>query len=245
MNISLILIIVLIILIIYKLSKKSRLDGDTDIYQINNFDKNIYHKYLLHKKPIVIKDYLINFPSFELICMDVLKDMDSDCNIRAKIKNKLLFKNEYSINLNEFINNINNSNYIVYNNYEYFRQYTYDNLIVNYKSLTNGSSPNYSLNIFGSNFKTPITKNLTDNLLFLIYDGELNITLYNPFNNNNRKLDNEKAITIDKSRLLLSSNIEDIEGINIICRPGKILSIPINWYFTIESISASVFVKLY
>lgn len=246
MNAIIILIIVIIILyIIYKFSRRSAVEGDTEIYQIDKFNRKIYKKYLAYHKPIVITNYLTDFPSFETICFDVLKDID--INIKVQPKNKLAFKKKKKfINLRDYINNISNTNDVIYNNYAYFKHFTFERIIPNYKSITLTMNPKYCLNIFPNNFNTPITKNLNNKLLFLIYDGKVLINLLNPNNMNNQKLNDMKFITQDNSRILFDNeNKLELEPIQIICRPGKIIVIPQNWWYYIETEQPSILVKLY
>jgi hypothetical protein len=245
MNVFIIIIIVVVILIIiYKFSKRASVAGDTEIYQIDNFNNKIYNEYLNYDRPIVITNYLTEFPSFEVLCLDVLKDIDIDIIIQPK--NKLAFKKKKFMNLRNYINSINTTNDVIYNNYSYFKHFTFEQIIPNYKTLTKTLNPKYCLNIFPNNFNTPITKNLNSKLLFLIYDGEVLINLLNPNNMNNQKLNDMKFITLDNSRILFDSEEKlELEPVSIICRPGKIVLIPEGWWYYIESVKPTVLVKLY
>lgn len=242
MNIMTIIIIIIILIILYQLIQKNSKSGDTDIYQINNFNKNIYKKYLNLNRPIIITNYLTDFPSFETLCFDVIKNFN--IKIAIKLKNKLFFRENKIENLQNYINNINTTNYVIYNNNSYFRNYTFEKLIDNYKSLTLTDNPKYFLNIFPSNFKTPITKNNDNKLFFLIYDGYVLINLLNPNNINNEKLNDIKSIKLDHYKVLLKNNLK-LEETAIVCRPGKIIIIPNNWWYYIESKKPSIIVKLY
>ena len=245
MSLLIIFVIIVIIIVIYKLSRKSSSLGNTDIYQINNFNKNEYSEHLKHRRPIVITNYLTDFPSFEVLCFSVLKDIDID--ILLQPKNKLAFKKMKKFsNLRAYVNSIDNSEYVVYNNYSYFEHFTFEKIISNYKSLTLSMMPKYCLNIFPNNFNTPITKNINTKLLFLIYDGEVLINLLNPNNINNEKLNNMKFMTLDNSKILFDNDENlQLEPVSIICRPGKIIVIPEGWWYYIESVKPSVLVKLY
>ena len=243
MNLLIILIIIIILVVIYYLSNKTTNDGDTDIYQINKFDNKIYKKYLTYNKPIVITNYLIEFPSFEVLCLEVLKNID--INIITKKKDRLAFKKTEFKNLAEYIKSINSTDYVIYNNYSYFKHFTYEKLLENYKTLTDSLNPKYSLNILPLNFNTPITKNLNNKLIYLIYDGKITINLLNPYNMNNKKLNDSKYLKLDDSYIIFDNeNKLELEPVQILCSPGKIIFIPKNWWYYIVTIEPSVLVKL-
>lgn len=245
MNFLLILIVIVIIIVVYKLRKKSLNMGKTEIYQLNNFSKETYQKYLKFYSPIVITNYLIEFPSFETLCFEVLKGIDK--NVQVSSKNKLTLKNERKwINLKTYIDSINNTDNVLYDNYSFFKQYTFEKIIDNYSSLMLTSNPRYCLNIFPNNFNSPITKNTMDKLIFLIYDGEININLINIYNKYNSKLNNLKNFKLNGFPIIFENSIKlNLNEISIIGRPGKIIIIPKGWWYYIETKKPSILVKLH
>ena len=242
-SLGVILIIITILYVVFRLSKRAMTAGNVDIYQIDSFNKKDYKKYLKKNQPIVITNYLTEFPCFEILCLEVLRDINADVDVKPK--NRVAFSQIAKMNIGEYIKSIDNSSNIVYNEYGFFEHYTFDKIIDNYKSLILDEDFRYGLNIFPNNFTTPVTKNQDRKMLILIYDGEILLNILNPLNRNNNKLSDLKFITLDNSRLVLDDlQTLELDPIKILCRPSKIVLIPSGWWYYIETIKPSVIVKL-
>ena len=229
--------IVALIIIVYYIQGRNNTKKDVNIYQIDEFNMIIYKKYIAYNQPIIILNKLTEFPSFEVLYLDVLKDMDIE--LYCKNKKNIIKKKKNIVKISDIINN---SELVVFNNREYFNYFTYENIETDFKDLTQKNNIKYSLNILPTIFNSPIIK-AVERTFILIYDGEIVVNLINPYNKNNKlknvvKLD-DLYIYDNKSKHLT------IEPIQIICRTGKILVVPTNWWFYIETIIPSLLVMLH
>ena len=238
-----IIIIIVIILLYFKFKPKVNTYYSNEIIQINNFSKNKLEKYIQENQPIVLINTLTEFNSFETLCFEILKSIKE--NLIGYKKNKILDNDGIIIKLDKYCNNINNSNYIIYNNDTFLEKYNFENLDQDINILLNDSNKkNYTLTITPANINIPITKCTKNRTFLLIYDGNLILNLINP--TSNPSIDKFKIININNNSVLSINDISKTEFkvLQIICKPGKIISIPKHWYYYYSTIEPSIIVTL-
>ena len=237
MNIFIPLVLIAIVIIIFRKYQNKLVFKDTTIIQLNNNNMNKLEKELKNNQPIVITNVLTKFESFETLCFDVLVNFND--NIKVIKKNELLGKDTYIINIDSFIDNIVNNDYVVYNDNDFFNIYTFQNITENINKIVNSYKTNYNINIFSLGTNTPILKNNDDKRFLFIYDGEIIVNLINPFNNNINAfeiIDNNKSLIVSIS----DDNKKTLNLVQIIGRTGKIIFIPKGWLYYYTTIKPNI-----
>ena len=232
------IIIIICITILYgiHLYKHYTIPDNQEILQLNNYDKDRLEEYLLLKQPIILMNTLTEIDLFEKLHHDELKKravkLDFYTDINSDKKESII----YGETTDRFIfEDVDGAKLLLTNEYYNFIKMMQSNIMIYNKN---------TLTVFNAEMCSPIIKMKYSRNLYMLFDGEIIFTLYPP------KYDKDMYHAMDTSEYSISAihpkkisdektmmdypSFKKAYSIDIIMRPGQILSIPPFWWYSIQ-----------
>tara|TARA_Y100000389_G_scaffold181349_1_gene196875 strand:- start:8011 stop:8769 length:759 start_codon:yes stop_codon:yes gene_type:complete len=229
-------LIIISILFGFHIYKHYKYNNNNEILQLNNFNKDLYEDYIGLKQPMIIMNTLTEIDLFEKLHIDALK----------KKNISFLYSNNINNNNTKKINITDNKDMFIFED----RIQAPTILTKEYYHFTKPLLSNISiwntdyLTLFKKDMISPIVKSKYSRNLYMLFDGELLFTIYPPKYNEYmytaRETGHYTISHIHPKKILEDSEKEKYPlfsksfSIDIIMRPGQILSIPPHWWYHYE-----------
>ena len=234
--IMILLIICAIILFGFHIHKHFKYNTSNEILQLNYFNKDLFEDYIALKQPLILMNTLTEIDLFEKLHHDIL----SNKNIAFHFSDNINTNTDTMIKYNDRNNMLlfehpGDSDIVLTHEYHRFIQPLLSNISIWNKNF---------LTLFKKDMISPIVKSKYSRNLYMLFDGELLFTLYPPKYNDymytNRESDYYIISQIHPKKIIEENEkakyplFSKAFSIDIIMRPGQILSIPPHWWYHYE-----------
>ena len=234
--ILILLIIIVISLYIIHIYKHYKLTSNYEILQLNEFNKDLFEDYIGLKQPLILMNTLTEIDLFEKLHNDELSTRNIELNYSDSINSsnpkKISFKDNDKLFI--FEDFIQSALLLTKEYYQFIKSLLSNITIWNDTSIT----------IFKKEMISPIIKMNYNRNLYMLFDGEIIFTLYPPKYDKymyehaktpyySISIIHPKTINDEKEKAKYPL-FKNAFSIDIIMRPGQILSIPPFWWYSIE-----------